>query len=86
MKVIRIIGLANGEPTLWDGTWLVSCDIRSSRMLMTTTIDPREAKTFPHAADAMEFWRRIDPERPLRPDGKPNRPLTAYTVSIEDIP
>lgn len=29
---------------------------------------------------------RIQPHaRPWRPDGRPNRPLTAYTVSIEEL-
>jgi hypothetical protein len=37
-----------------------------------------------HAA-AMEVWTRQSRVRPLRPDGKPNRPLTAYTISIEPL-
>lgn len=45
----------------------------------------------PHQADALqfdshkevfEFWRQTSTVLPVRPDGKPNRPLTAYTCEF----
>lgn len=40
-------------------------------------------KDFDAAADA---WRRVSKKWPVRSDGKPNRPLTAYTVEIVKVP
>ena len=33
--------------------------------------------------EAFELYRKISVKQPLRADGKPNRPLTAYTVNFE---
>lgn len=41
-----------------------------------------EAKDFPDFRAAFEFWRQPSKTRPLRDDGRPNRPLTAKTVQI----
>jgi hypothetical protein len=49
------------------------------------TNDPNDAKRFDNGADAIEFWQKQSKVRPLRPDGKPNRPLTAYTAAIEPV-
>src|SRR3954466_4477754 len=46
------------------------------------TLDPLRAKRFPNAADAMKYWRRQSTIRPTRDDGKPTRPLTAFTVVV----
>jgi hypothetical protein len=45
--------------------------------------DRREAKRFDSAPDAMLYWRQQSRTRPLREDGKPNRPLTACTIAVE---
>ncbi len=47
------------------------------------TRDPAKALQFRSTKEAMELWRKIPWNRPTRPDGKPNRPLTSITVSIE---
>jgi hypothetical protein len=52
---------------------------------LTATHDLQKAKRFASAGEAMEFYRQQSKSHPLRNDGKPNRPLTAYTVSIESI-
>lgn len=44
-----------------------------------------EAFRFPHAAAAMEAYRARSKTRPIRPDGQPNRPLTAYTVEVVTV-
>jgi hypothetical protein len=41
-----------------------------------------EAKRFLTADSAMRFFRTRSNVRPYRPDGLPNRPLTASTVEI----
>lgn len=40
------------------------------------------AKIFQDSTDAIECWRRVSTLHPVRRDGRPNRPLTAYTVTF----
>ena len=49
---------------------------------LVTTRDLGEAKQFASTEEAMEFWQQQSKRVPLRPDGRPNKPLTAYTVEI----
>lgn len=44
------------------------------------------ALRFADAKSALEAGRRSSTVTPLRPDGKPNRPLTVFTWSVEEIP
>lgn len=48
----------------------------------TWTPDPAAAMTFEDASAAFEFSQQVPRCRPVRPDGKPNRPLTAFTIAI----
>jgi hypothetical protein len=50
------------------------------------TSDPAEALTFDNATDALALWKQPSTVRPLRPDGKPNRPLTAVSITVERLP
>lgn len=84
--VIRVLGLA-GEPFQSPlRYWLASADVnaRGGRGSMVTTLVRSEALTFPSQREAFEFWRQRSTRRPLRPDGRPNRPLTAFTIEIEE--
>jgi hypothetical protein len=47
------------------------------------TDDIRGAKEFQNIPLAMEFYRTQSQRAPLRDDGKPNRPLTAFSVMFE---
>lgn len=78
--VLRVEGTSAGAPTPWDGEYIVGWDFAVP--LLATTDDPLLATTWPTAAAALEAWRTIDEARPWRPDGKPNRPLTAFTVTV----
>jgi hypothetical protein len=62
------------DPNLHDG-----------RGDVVVTSDPREAIQFADAKHAMAFYRQVSSTRPVRPDGAPNRPLTAFTVTIEAV-
>lgn len=86
MRVMRIVGLATGDPSPFDGEYVVAYDH-----------DTRKLDTTPNVADATlftidaatEMWTMVDPKEPRRADGKPNRPLTAFTVEMlppEDAP
>jgi hypothetical protein len=50
------------------------------------TLDPSEALSFTNAADATMLWRQVSTTRPVRLDGKPNRPLSAFTIAVEKVP
>lgn len=88
MKIIRIVGLVDGRTTGAEGGYIVRCDVeaRGGRGALEVTQDPARALHFPDATWALRFVRRQSKTRPLRPDGQPNRPLTAYTVEIMDAP
>lgn len=44
------------------------------------TPDPYKALTFASGAEATACYRAVPHNRPLRPDGQPNQPLTMFTV------
>lgn len=67
-----------------EGAWLAEYDPDTDRIRWTT--DPAQAMTFAGGAEALACYRQQSLTVPLRPDGRPNRPLTAYTVSIERLP
>lgn len=48
------------------------------------THDPDLALQFKDKATAFAFWKQQSPTVPVRPDGKPNKPLTAFTVELFD--
>lgn len=50
------------------------------------TDKPEEAKRFADAREALTFYRQQSKTVPMRPDGRPNRPLTAYSISVEQLP
>jgi hypothetical protein len=94
-SVILIHGLIQGGTTSFDGQYVVEydpgrdgVDPGSGMPMMchlVTTPDISKATVFPGTA-AFELWRKPDPRNPVRPDGKPNRPLTAFTVEIVPDP
>jgi hypothetical protein len=49
------------------------------------TRDPRAALKFANAAEAFVFSQRRSTSTPTRPDGLPNRPLTAFSIVIRDL-
>jgi hypothetical protein len=75
------------------GAWVQSYDPDGGDLavsyptgFVTLTQDPEQAITFETFEAASEFWRQASSRTPERPDGKPNRPLTAYTVSVMRLP
>lgn len=92
MSVVMIIVEA-AIPDIWKipfaGEYLEAFDPHfpadKGRGLMLTTKDKSKAKQFPSVYEAMNFWRQQSPTLPFRPDGEPNRPLTAFTVTFENV-
>jgi hypothetical protein len=88
--VIRLICAANGVSTPVDGQYVL--EYHPTRMqrygyydesVLKTTGDMLEAKRFEDVAAAVKCYRLT---HGLRPDGQPNRPLTAWSVEIARIP
>ena len=50
------------------------------------TADLAKAKRFPSFTAAMECWKAQSTLVPRRPDGKPNRPMTAWSVTVVEVP
>jgi hypothetical protein len=48
--------------------------------------DIAQAQVYPTFRDAFEAWRQVPKSRPVRGDGRPNRPLTSFTVEFEVAP
>jgi hypothetical protein len=86
--VIRYYGLAgsavSSEP-IPDGAYLKFYDPEAfdGRGDATWTLHLEDALKFASPLEATELWRTQSKTLPIRPDGKPNRPLTAFTVAIE---
>jgi hypothetical protein len=93
--LIQILGLADGRPSPFDGQYLKQydpgrdgVDPNGERMLahIVCTDDPAEAIQFSDLEEIHALWTAVDPRCPLRPDGKPNRPLTAFSITIGQLP
>lgn len=80
---MRYVIQAHSPPEIED-QYLVSFDFDAMNGMGfgIFTDRPELAMRFKTLRDAMEFWRTQSTVKPLRPDGKPNRPLTASTISV----
>jgi hypothetical protein len=67
--------------------WLKSADIEAEggRGKVEWTAIPNFAKTFDSQGEAYAFWLQESKTVPTRPDGQPNKPLTAFTVEIGEM-
>ena len=82
--VILLVALANGEPSIYEGTYVIRLDPYPwPRGTLYSTPDLAKASRFSDADAATSYWQQ---EHGVRADGKPNRPLTAWTVEILDVP
>lgn len=87
MIILKLMGLADGRATKYDGWYLKSFDFEAydGRGADEFTQSPDEALAFPDLAAALEFRHRQPECMPLRPDGLPNRPMTACNWMTEII-
>lgn len=81
---MKILAAADGGYTPLAGHYLASFDpdAHNGRGEIKTTREIAYALIFHDETTAFEFWKQQSSERPLRFDGKPNRPLTAYSVEF----
>lgn len=78
---------ADGSASVHDGKYLSHYDPDHNTGLgkVKTTKSIEEAHKFESAIDAMNEWKRQSTVRPYRLDGKPNRPLTAWSIAVERV-
>jgi hypothetical protein len=72
-----------GAPTSGPYLEWFSVDANNGLGADTWTHDATKAMRFPSFEAATECWKRQSTVTPLRSDGQPNRPLTAYNIIIE---
>ena len=84
--VLFLHGLVHGRATEHDGRYLVRYDpfvpANGWRITLETSAEIEQAIRFPTMRDALECYRM---SIGIRPDGKPDCPLTAYTVEIYQV-
>lgn len=87
-KVIRVMGFANGVPCPFAGEFVQDMDFEAGdgRGFLRHTPDPAKAKRFPDLQHVWDFLHTQPKCRPLREDGKPNKPMFASHNLIEDAP
>lgn len=89
---LRIVGLISGQPSALDGQWVVEYDPtrpgadphgRPMTAHVVCSPDQARARRFETVDDAHTYWRT--PSGRTRPDGCPDRPLTAFSILAEPL-
>lgn len=92
--LMRLESLMDGTQTPFDGQYLVEYDPERDGVddhgepmdaHLVTTADPAKAKRFEDLIEFQHTWALVCQRRPVRYDGKPNRPLTSFMVSTVRI-
>ena len=66
--------------------YVMSCDVNAMNGVGAVFFGPLEqAMRYEDAACALAYWKRQSTLMPFRPDGKPNRPLTALTIELQTV-
>ncbi|MFC5391206.1 hypothetical protein [Bosea vestrisii] len=80
-KVMRLHGFTGsaGLPA-----YLFRCDFEANRGRgeVLWTVERDKAMRFDNPGAALAYWKTPSQTVPLRPDGQPNRPLSAFTIEI----
>ena len=86
MKAVELTGFSNSDEDV-NGKYLETYDpeAHEGRGFAQFTSDLAKAMKFDTHAQAFDLWKSTPRSRPTRPDGKPNRPLTAFTINFEEV-
>ncbi len=87
--VLRVVHRVDLVPTPADGQYIVEYDPtlrwdalgQDRTFKLVTSPDITKARGFPSVVEALEYWRQTCPNVP-RANGRPNRPLTAFTCEL----
>ena len=87
IKAVQLEGFVHHGDGTVSGQWLESFDAEANDGWgdAVFTDDITKAMKFPSMNEAFELWKTTSKTRPKRPDGKPNRPLTAFTITFESV-
>jgi hypothetical protein len=94
MFVLRVDRLARGLATAYDGQYVKEYDPNRNGKSPDGQDMLCHLVTTPNLADAMKFADQqaarqraleVDKRAPTRPDGQPNRPLTAFNIMLEQV-
>ena len=85
--VIIALGFANGIDCPHAGQFLESFDFEDGNGVGfgEFTTDIKRAKKFADKVEAYRFYHTVPKCKPRRNDGRPNRPLTALSVELQEI-
>jgi hypothetical protein len=90
IRMVEAVGIARdgSREAGTAGTWLASYDpeFAAGQGFVETTRSLERAARFPSQQAAYACYRYVPRARRTRPDGKLNRPLTAWTVMVEPAP
>ncbi len=92
--LLKLLSLADGSLDAHCNRYVVSYDATAHRPngsydggQLLTTDDPQKAQQFASLTEALEVWKQAAGcHCHPRADGKPNRPLTAYTATVVPSP
>jgi hypothetical protein len=87
LAVMRVISDAHGNVLPISGQYLCTFDFEADdgRGYGTFTLNLDEALKFADVGAALEFYGTVSKRRPIREDGKPNRPLMATTMEFISV-
>ena len=82
-----VVVCVGGPPGAPLGQYLLSSDPDAfqGRGWAEWTGDLTEARQFTDHGAALDYWRQVSKVRPTRPDGRPNRPLCTFSVTVEPL-
>lgn len=84
--VVLMRHAVEGTDPPWGYVEFFDPDAHGGPGAIKLTSNRRLARRFASKGDAFEAWRQQSSVKPLRPDGKPNRPMTAFSiVDIEEV-
>jgi hypothetical protein len=86
-----LVNAETGELLKFYDPDFVPADVENPTMsgISEWTTKGSQAMTFATSGDAFIFWRTQSTRVPTRPDGKPNRPLTRFSVTtarLSEVP
>jgi len=91
LRLLAVMGQSvepAGDDPVRVGEWLFSFDANAHQGRGEAQFTPNinKAMRFASFQEAANFWKTQSIVRPRRPDGKPNRPLTAFSMTIDPVP
>lgn len=87
IRFVALAGVSLNKHTLEYGDYLAAFDPdgMDGAGVATWSRDAARAMTFDSVEAASSTYRMVSVVKPFRDDGRPNRPLTAYTVELVQL-